>query len=276
MTLHEAIAEILREAGHPMTTAEIAAQVNRRRSYTKKDGTPVTAYQIHGRTKNYDRLFTRNRTLVGLCERPAPTRKEVPHAPARGERQAVGYGAAEDGAWVVDTEGQDVGTLSFLETSGFVRLGTVRDLIASGLPRDDALQDCGVYAIVAPSHYTPRYVPPDAAVVARNVIRPWAGEMLAGKWVVGAAVVYYGVAGRLDPRSLRKRLYDLIRHAAGKTTDRGPHKGGEIVWQLKGYKDFSVWALSTPEPPAPRDTEAKLLKAFEARYGSLPFGNRQI
>jgi polyhydroxyalkanoate synthesis regulator phasin len=52
-TLHEEIEAILRQEGRAMTTAEIAEAVNQRGRYSKRDGTPVTPFQIHGRTRNY-------------------------------------------------------------------------------------------------------------------------------------------------------------------------------------------------------------------------------
>lgn len=54
MTLHEAIKIILEESGRELTTQEIADELNRRGLYQKKDGTAITAFQIHGRTKNLD------------------------------------------------------------------------------------------------------------------------------------------------------------------------------------------------------------------------------
>jgi uncharacterized protein YrrD len=68
ITLHEEIQAILREKRSSMTTKEIADEVNRRGNYHKKDGSAVTDYQVHGRTKNYDTLFTRDGSKVGLVE----------------------------------------------------------------------------------------------------------------------------------------------------------------------------------------------------------------
>ena len=68
MKLHEAIDEILSEFGRVMTTKEIADEVNRRRNYVKRNGTDVTDYQIHGRTKNYPHIFTRKGSYVGLVK----------------------------------------------------------------------------------------------------------------------------------------------------------------------------------------------------------------
>lgn len=68
MTLHDAIVEILRELGHPVSTTELADEVNRRGSYRKKDRSPITAFQIHGRTRNYPQLFSRQTSNVSLAE----------------------------------------------------------------------------------------------------------------------------------------------------------------------------------------------------------------
>ena len=68
MLLHEAIIQVLNEKIHEMGTQEIADEINSRRLYTKKDGTDVTAFQIHGRTKNYPKLFRRTGSMVGLVD----------------------------------------------------------------------------------------------------------------------------------------------------------------------------------------------------------------
>jgi hypothetical protein len=45
----------------------------------------------------------------------------------------------------------------------------------------------------------------------------------------------------------------------------GPHRGGEIIWQLSGYGRFELLALQTENPPAPRQMESRLLEAFFKR-----------
>jgi hypothetical protein len=65
--LHQEIAEILRGHGGWMTTAEIADDVARRGRYKKQDGTSnVTAFQVHGRTRNKPQLFERDGSRVRL------------------------------------------------------------------------------------------------------------------------------------------------------------------------------------------------------------------
>ena len=53
-TLNEEIRDILDGRGNRwMMTAELASLVNRRGRYRKRDGSPVSPFQIHGRTRNY-------------------------------------------------------------------------------------------------------------------------------------------------------------------------------------------------------------------------------
>jgi len=69
MTLHEAIEQLLRQQGRPMTTFEIAAELNRNNWYQKKDGSLILPFQIHGRTRKYPQLFDRNGTTVLLADK---------------------------------------------------------------------------------------------------------------------------------------------------------------------------------------------------------------
>jgi GIY-YIG catalytic domain/HB1, ASXL, restriction endonuclease HTH domain len=70
VTLHNEIAAILSHNGRPMTTAEIADAVNQRGFYIKRDETVVTAFQVHGRTRKYAQLFTREGQTVKLRSWP--------------------------------------------------------------------------------------------------------------------------------------------------------------------------------------------------------------
>ena len=66
MKLHEAIEKLLSQEGHSMTTQQIADELNLNNWYHKKDGSKITAFQIHGRTKNYAKIFNRNGSIVSL------------------------------------------------------------------------------------------------------------------------------------------------------------------------------------------------------------------
>jgi len=66
MKLHEAIEKLLRLIDRHMTTTEIANELNKNGWYQKRDGSPITAFQIHGRVKNYSHLFNRDGTTISL------------------------------------------------------------------------------------------------------------------------------------------------------------------------------------------------------------------
>lgn len=66
MTLHEAIEKLLRQTGRPMTTQQIADELNKNGWYQKKDGSRIEAFQIHGRTRNYANIFDRDGSTVSL------------------------------------------------------------------------------------------------------------------------------------------------------------------------------------------------------------------
>ena len=67
ITLHDEIVAILSEFGNPwLSTSQIARVVNERGLYAKRDGSPVTDFQIHGRTRNYSHLFERRGSQVRI------------------------------------------------------------------------------------------------------------------------------------------------------------------------------------------------------------------
>lgn len=71
MTLHEAITEILQGEGQPMTTQEIADQLNERGLYQRIDGTEITRNQVSARVsnRNYRHLFKRNAGTISLVKK---------------------------------------------------------------------------------------------------------------------------------------------------------------------------------------------------------------
>lgn len=166
--------------------------------------------------------------------------------------------------------------IQHLSNYGFTKIGKISELFEIGLPNLFELNSCGVYSITVPNCYTPNFHNEKESLQNGNVISPWSLFNLRNKWVDGVEIVYFGLAGSKSHRSLRKRLSDLIRHGKGLTTERGPHKGGEILWQLKGYEEFSIWVKPTGNPPRPRETELELLNQFFAATGKLPFANKQF
>jgi hypothetical protein len=60
VTLHEELADILRERDNAwMTTSELANAVNHRGRYRKRDGSPASASQIGARIRQYSSQFER-------------------------------------------------------------------------------------------------------------------------------------------------------------------------------------------------------------------------
>ena len=170
---------------------------------------------------------------------------------------------------------ESIVTIKDAQAAGFTGFLTVDECIRNDLPRDPALNECGVYLVCDSSGSEPVFIPPEEARETRNVIRPWPVSRLEGKWVDAAEILYIGLAGAQSSRALRKRLRDLCRHANGHTTDRGPHRGGEILWQLRGYEQLLICWHPTAHPPAPRNLERSLISSFDHSLGTLPFANRQ-
>ncbi|MBI5088842.1 MAG: hypothetical protein HZB15_08300 [Actinobacteria bacterium] len=71
MTLHEAIAFLIREHGNRwMTVKDLTAAINARQLYHKRDGSPVELNEVHARINNYEYLFDKNGSKVRLREVP--------------------------------------------------------------------------------------------------------------------------------------------------------------------------------------------------------------
>lgn len=60
MTLHEAIILVISSVKGPLTSSEIAGEVNRKRLYTKGDGSFVEPSQIMTRINKYPHLFQKD------------------------------------------------------------------------------------------------------------------------------------------------------------------------------------------------------------------------
>lgn len=66
MTLHEAMEKIITEADVPLTANQIAALINSRGSYVKKDGKPISFNQVLLRAKTYKQTFDVFDNLISL------------------------------------------------------------------------------------------------------------------------------------------------------------------------------------------------------------------
>jgi len=66
MTLHEAIAQLLRQSGRPMTAREIADGINKNKWYTKADKSEIKSSQITARVDDHHELFDIDRSTSPL------------------------------------------------------------------------------------------------------------------------------------------------------------------------------------------------------------------
>ena len=279
MTLHEEIAQILKEAEKPLFTSEISKIINEQKNYKKKNGSGISQFQVHGRTRNYPNLFIRNKSLVGLKGRDEEAISKTEYDNLFGNDYRANNPPLNrifNINSIQKLENENVHKVKFLNKYEFINLGSIRILQKNGLPKIDELNSCGIYAITKSDDYQPIYYSVAEAKINGNVINPWSIERLSEKWVETSDILYYGLAGANMSRSLKSRLTDLINHSKGIVSDRGPHKGGEIIWQLKEYENFEVCILQTGKPPEPRIIEANLLKQFYLITGKLPFANRKF
>lgn len=89
MTLHEAIEKLLRQTGRPMTTQQIANELNKNGWYQKKDGSTIQAFQIHGRTRNYSNIFDRDGSTVSLIGQAVTKAKPATSVQTKTVKQIV-------------------------------------------------------------------------------------------------------------------------------------------------------------------------------------------
>ena len=67
ITLHEELQDILVEQGNRWkTTTELAEEVNARGRYRTGDGSEVSPFHIHGRTRRFKDIFERDGSRVRL------------------------------------------------------------------------------------------------------------------------------------------------------------------------------------------------------------------
>jgi hypothetical protein len=158
---------------------------------------------------------------------------------------------------------------------GFVPLGeAVADRQAFLRKHADTLGSAGVYAVFPPLDWTLTLKTRGSFT---NVISPWPRARLRDRWIEGVELVYIGCAGRTtSSRTLDKRINDLLKHGGGRINARGPHKGGERLWQCIGWEAFTLaWKACGPYPE-PHDLEVAIGQRFERLTGQLPFANVRL
>ncbi len=160
----------------------------------------------------------------------------------------------------------DPGSRAFLESrgfTGFVANGQLHAERAGRVP--DAT---GVYALVRESHAPAEFLPRSTAPAWRGEDPTRPVDDLAQRWVMGAQLLYVGVAPGAGVRArLQQRIKRLLRFGHGRVV---AHWGGRRVWQLRDHAVVRVawWPCDDPRAEARR-----LVDAFVQAYGAPPFAN---
>lgn len=68
MQLEQAIQQLLEQKGSPMTVGELTEAINTQQLCTRRDGSPVCDFQVHGRSFNRKDLFVREGEKVKLVK----------------------------------------------------------------------------------------------------------------------------------------------------------------------------------------------------------------
>lgn len=95
MTLHDAMVDVLADARRPLRAAELAAAINDRGLYSRRDGQPLPSSQISARVRNYPELFVVVGDRVWLTSGADVAVLDATPAPVRGPRFSAASDASE-------------------------------------------------------------------------------------------------------------------------------------------------------------------------------------
>ncbi len=153
-----------------------------------------------------------------------------------------------------------------LAAEGFTGFRSFAELAVGELP-----QDPGIYAVLMPEGFAPRFLVTSAGGHFKGKDPSVAGDALSAKWVAGAEVLYIGKAGagKTAKRGLRKRIQEFADFGRGIPVG---HWGGRLLWQLEDSQALLIaWKVLPPE--FVDATEARYHADFRALHGQLPFAN---
>ncbi|GAA2199950.1 winged helix-turn-helix domain-containing protein [Sinomonas flava] len=192
LTLHQAMRQVLRLAGRPMTARELADAINRKGLYSRADGAPVPTNQIHARAKNYPDLFVKEEGRLSLASpegsvAASPPASNLPTYPATAV-QKTWRGAASPSERKADAPSlRPAAERELLADARFRRVGSIDPLVPNAP---------GIYAI--------------PVVAAGALPEPFRSYALGRD----DRLIYVGQA----KTSLRKRLVDQELRARGHGT----------------------------------------------------------
>ena len=242
-TLHEEIRDILISEGNRwMSTGELASLVNRRGRYRKRDGSPVSRFQIHGRTRNYSDLFQRSGSLVRL--------------------------KPEQAILTSMSHPRTTHSVPELRRQGFKGFLSVSDLRVDGSTEIPAVP--GVYLFLRTRASCPEFLAKGSGGRFKGKDPNVTLARLQSEWVDGALIVYVGQTGSGSKGTLRRRIELMLRFGHGAPVG---HWGGRLIWQLKDSDQLRVcWKPITQNDP--RKIESALIRSFKSMHGAKrPFAN---
>ena len=243
VTLHEEICDILDGEGNGwMTTGELANLVNRRGRYRKRDGSPVSRFQIHGRTRNYSDLFQRSGSLVRLePEQVILTSMSHPRT---------------------------THSVPELRRQGFEGFSSVSDLRLGGSTEIPA--EPGVYLFLHTRASSPEFLAKGSGGRYKGKDPNVTLARLQSEWVDGALIVYVGQTSSGSKGTLRRRIDLMLRFGQGAAVG---HWGGRLIWQLQDSDRLLVcWKPIRQRDP--RKVESALIRSFKSMHGGKrPFAN---
>ena len=153
------------------------------------------------------------------------------------------------------------------QAAGFTGNASTLDLRSN--PRQ-VPDEMGVYAVIHDKTPMPSFLEVGTGGHFKNRNPNLPISDLKTNWVPDSTTVYIGKAGALSGRAtLKTRLRQYIRFGEGSKVG---HWGGRLIWQLAEHEQLRFLWMPTPDEE-PREVEKRLIAAFEARFGQLPYAN---
>ena len=153
-----------------------------------------------------------------------------------------------------------------LKEDGFAGFRQIEHLEINRIP-----QRQGLFAILRPEGFEPRYLPKSTAGVFKKKNPSLAEAELAGEWVAEADILFIGKAGpgSNGNRGLRRQIQEFVDFGKGRPPG---HWDGRLIWQLAGAGALLVAWKELPVEELNR-AHADYHARFRECYGRLPYAN---
>jgi Uma2 family endonuclease len=148
-----------------------------------------------------------------------------------------------------------------LRKAGFQGFVSIRELRHDLAAIPDAM---GIYMVLHRLEVRPTFKNPGTGGHFKGRNPNLKVELLESNWVEDTPVVYIGKS----ENSLRARWKTRLRFGAGEPVAAW---GGRAIWQLSEPEELVICWKRTPG--SPRESERKMIKDFQAKFGKRPFAN---